>query len=100
MEKEQKINYQREVEEYLERNNIYNLFEDLTKDLIISQPANPIDFLVSKLSEPECKKIFLVGPPGSEVREISLQLSDYLGFNCVSVGDLLKKEVSKKTEFG
>lgn len=34
------------------------------------------------------------------MREISLQLSDYLGFNCVSVGDLLKKEVSKKTEFG
>lgn len=41
-----------------------------------------------------------MGPPGSEVREICLQLSDYLGFNCVSVGDLLNKEVSKKSGFG
>jgi Adenylate kinase and related kinases len=41
-----------------------------------------------------------VGPPGSNVREISLQLADYLGFACTSVGDLLNKEVSKKTEVG
>ena len=88
------------MEEYLERNNIYNLFEDLTKELIIRQPSDCIEFLIEKLSEGEKKKIFVVGPPGSEVREICLQLSDYLGFNCVSVGDLLNKEVSKKSALG
>ena len=35
MDKQSKLLYQREVEEYLEKNNIYNLFEDLTKQLII-----------------------------------------------------------------
>lgn len=60
------------MEEYLERNNIYNLFEDLTKELIIRQPSDCIEFLIEKLSEGERKKIFVVGPPGSEVREICL----------------------------
>ena len=46
------------------------------------------------------KKIFLVGPPGSKVREMALQLSNYFGYTCISVGDLLKKEISKKSEHG
>jgi hypothetical protein len=41
-----------------------------------------------------------VGPPGSNVRELTLQLSDHFEAVVVSVGDLLKKEVSKKTEIG
>jgi len=46
------------------------------------------------------KKIFVVGPPGSNVRELALQLADYLGYACASVGDLLIKEISKKTDLG
>ena len=46
------------------------------------------------------KKIFIVGPPGSNVRELALQLCDVIDYTCVSVGDLLKKEISKKSEMG
>ena len=46
------------------------------------------------------KLIFLVGPPGSNARELALQLSDYKKFTCVSVGDLLIKEINKKSEEG
>lgn len=46
------------------------------------------------------KKVFIVGPPGSNVRELALSLSDHLNAEVVSVGDLLQKEVSKKTEIG
>lgn len=46
------------------------------------------------------KKIFIIGPTGSNARELSLEISDHLKFTCVSVGDLLKKEISKKTALG
>ena len=36
MDKTQKLNYQKDVEAYLERHRIYNIFEDLMKDLVIN----------------------------------------------------------------
>lgn len=47
-----------------------------------------------------------MGPPGSKRKEIALSLAEYLSeerenqFVCISVGDLLRKEISKKSEFG
>ena len=41
----------------------------------------------------------MVGPPGSNRKENALALAEYFGWACISIGDLLKKEVSKKTEF-
>lgn len=43
------------------------------------------------------KKIFVVGPPGSKLRELSLTLAEHLNFHFVSIGDLLEKELSKKS---
>jgi len=100
MDKKQKLEYQRDIEKYLENKKVYELFEDLMKSLIISKPEDPINYMIQKLSEPEQKKIFVVGPPGSNVRELALQLADYLGYACASVGDLLIKEISKKTDLG
>ena len=42
------------------------------------------------------KKIFIVGPPGFKVRELALHVADHYKFTTVSIGDLLRKEVSKK----
>ena len=114
MDKTQKLEYQREVEKYLESNKVYELFEDLMKNVIINKPEDPVGYMIQRLSEPERikfssihpliqfieKKIFVVGPPGSNVRELALQLADYLGYSCASVGDLLIKEISKKTDLG
>lgn len=41
----------------------------------------------------------MVGPAGSNRKENALALGEYFGWQCISMGDLLKKEVSKKTEF-
>ncbi len=46
------------------------------------------------------KRIFLMGPPGSGRKETALALSEHFSWGCISIGDLLKKEVSKKSEFG
>ena len=41
----------------------------------------------------------MIGPAGSNRKENALALAEYFGWACISVGDLLKKEVSKKTEY-
>jgi adenylate kinase len=46
------------------------------------------------------KRIFISGPPGSAVRELTLQLSDHFETEVISVGDLLVKEMNKKTDIG
>ena len=45
------------------------------------------------------RRVFIVGPAGSNRKENALALGEYFGWACISMGDLLKKEVSKKTEF-
>ena len=46
----------------------------------------------------------LVGPPGSKRKEIALWLSETLSdegrYECISVGDLINKEISKRSELG
>lgn len=42
------------------------------KQLIVQQPDNPIDYMIKKLSDKEQKKIFIVGPPGSKIKEVAL----------------------------
>ena len=89
---------------------MYELFEGLLKQLVIHRPEQPLDFLIDKLQKPDstiqfqitqlAKKIFLMGPPGSGRKENALALAEYFGWACISIGDLLKKEVSKKSEWG
>jgi hypothetical protein len=44
------------------------------------------------------RRVLIVGPSGSNRKENALALGEYFGWTCISMGDLLKKEVSKKTE--
>lgn len=51
------------------------------------------------------RRIVLVGPPGSKRKEIALTLADALSeegnpITCISVGDLINKEVTKHSDFG
>ncbi|KAM3139823.1 hypothetical protein pb186bvf_008065 [Paramecium bursaria] len=98
MDKARKLQYQQEVENYLERNKVYHIFEDMLKSIVIKKPDDPIEFLIKKLQEPEVKKIFVVGPPGSQFRELALTLAEHLNYQFVSIGDIIKKELSKKNQ--
>lgn len=100
MNPEQAREEQRQVETYLETKNIYPLFQSLLQSLIVNQPKEPLEFILKKLDPLPPKRIFLIGPTGSDARGIALQLCDSLSFASVSVGDLLRKEVSKKSENG
>lgn len=84
------------------------------KSLITVKPADPIDHLISKLEQPESKcvtvthvvlRIVLIRPPGSRGKEIALSLAEYLSeqagnITCISVGDLIDKEISKRSSYG
>lgn len=54
MDKTSKLQYQKDVEKYLEEKKVYDVFEELMKNLIIDQPDDPIDYLMTRLSETEC----------------------------------------------
>jgi len=101
-----KASLQRQLEEYLEEQKVYELFDDMMKGLVQSRPKDPLQFLIKRLTTPENKRLIIVGPPGSKRKEIALSLGEYLSeerenpFVCISVGDLLRKEISKKSEFG
>lgn len=49
--KEAKLEYQRELEDYMETNKIYDVFESMMKELIIDLPKDPVKFLLDKLGE-------------------------------------------------
>ena len=53
MDKTSKLQYQKDVEKYLEEKKVYDVFEELMKNLIIDQPDDPIDYLMTRLSETE-----------------------------------------------
>jgi adenylate kinase len=37
------------IESYLEDNQVYELLENLLKQLVINRPENPLDFLIERL---------------------------------------------------
>ena len=53
MDKQQKLEYQKKIENYLSREHVYGLFEELTKQLVVKQPDDPISFLIERLSTPQ-----------------------------------------------
>ena len=52
---DKKLSFQRQLEEYLEDQKVYDIFEDMMKGLIMSRPKDPLQFLVKRLTAPESK---------------------------------------------
>ena len=55
MDKLQKFEYMQTIEQYLEEQQVYELFEDLLKQLVVHKPSNPLDFLQEKLKRESSK---------------------------------------------
>jgi hypothetical protein len=56
MNKNEKTQYIIDLEKELESKHVYDLMEKLMRDLIVHQPANPLDFLIERLKHPEGKR--------------------------------------------
>jgi hypothetical protein len=44
-----------QIEEYLETNQVYELFEDLLKQLVVKRPEKPLDFIMQALQNAKRK---------------------------------------------
>ena len=44
---------QKQLEDYLEEQKVYEIFEDMMKSLMIAKPKDPLAFLLKKLTSPE-----------------------------------------------
>jgi adenylate kinase len=100
MDRNEKLQFQQSIENYLEDKKVYELFEKLLKDLIIIKPKDPIDYLIKRIKTKDIKRIFITGSAGTERKEISLSLGEHFGYNVISIGDLIQKEITKKLEIG
>lgn len=49
MDKGAKFDYMQSIESYLHENQVYELFEDLLKQIVIARPENPLQFLLQKI---------------------------------------------------
>jgi adenylate kinase len=98
MDKNQKYEFVKKVEEYLEEKKVLDLFQGLTKQLLIHRPDSPLDFLIERIGKKEPIRIFIVGPPGSIAKNLARRVSKDLGFTSISVGEILKKEAAKSND--
>lgn len=52
---DKKLDFQRQLEEYLEEQKVYDIFEEMMKALIVNKPKDPLQYLVKKLTTAECE---------------------------------------------
>ena len=98
MDRTEKLEYDKGIEQYFDEHKVYDLFEKLLKELIVNKPENPIDYLIARLKRPEMKRIFITGYSGTNRKSISLEIANALGYTCLSMDSLVEREISKKME--
>ena len=98
MDRVQKLEYEKSMEEYFHTHKVYDLIERLFEELIVNRPENPIDYLISRLQRKATKRIFITGNPGSGVDNICLALTNSLEYKYINMTQLIEDEMTKETE--
>jgi len=88
--------------EFLEANEVYDLFGHLLRQVIIHQPANPVKFLQDQLKTKPPLTVCVIGPPGINRSKYCQQIAADYNIKHVHVGKLLrmKKELKDVIEAG
>lgn len=99
MNNNEKTDFILSAQKYLEDHKIYDLFEHLTKQLLLKQPQNSLDFLIDRLSNPNNFRLFFVcGALDSHSNEISQNLASEFNFKYFSIDNLVQEELKKNNE--
>ena len=105
------------IEEKLQQLEVYELFQDLLKQVIVARPEKPLDFILEKLNAQPSKyfqsndqtcnchlfvvrRVFFLGPPGCSRLENSGALAEYFQWKHISCGDVLRSAAEAKTPTG
>lgn len=57
MDKQQKFTYMEGIDEYLENNQVVELFEDLLKQIVMEKPDKPLEYLLKKIKANQSKSL-------------------------------------------
>ena len=98
MDRVQKLEYEKSMEDYFHTHKVYDLMERLFEELIIYKPENPIDYLISRLQRKTTKRIFITGNTGAGVDNICLALTNSLEYKCINMTQLIENEMSTESE--
>lgn len=60
---------------YVERHQIFQLFEGLLQEVIVKRPDEPVKHLVQALKRSPVPRVVACGPPGAQTRSLCEQLA-------------------------
>lgn len=78
----------------MEENQVYELFEDIMKQVIVARPEEPLAFIIQKIKMSKVRRVFLIGAPGSQRQESLDAISEYFEWKRISVGKMLREHVN------
>ena len=78
----------------MEQNQVYELFEDLLRQLVVSKPAQPLQWLHEKIKMSQVRRVFLVGAPGSQRQENMEAIAEAFQWQHISTAKVLRNHVA------
>jgi adenylate kinase len=100
MDPSQVLEFKRVTEDYLEKNNIYPLFQELIEGLILQKPKDPISYLMNRITGHEVYSFFFVSPPGSGAGSVLQEICTEKGGSFMNFGQYIGREISEGTDSG
>lgn len=85
---------------YLEKHEVFTMFETLMKQLLIERPADPLDWMIQFLQRPAVPKVFVYGPPGAGKRTVCDELATMCDAVVVDVDGAVKAAIAEGNQIG
>jgi len=82
-----------EMTEYLEKQQAYDLFDYMLRDLLVAQPKDPVQHMIDCLSVPVPSgplQVFVCSAPGVGRSQYCKDLAEKFGLAYISAGELLR----------
>lgn len=85
------VEYQRKVEAYIKEHKMTDVFENLTRLLVLSRPKDPMAFLIDVLENRRVQRLILVaGVVVTTRQEIVISLANLFNYKVILVEDHFK----------
>jgi len=76
---------------YVEQHGVFQLFESLLQEVLISKPSDPIAHMIATLKREPVPKIVVAGPPGAQARSVCELLAAKKGMVHVIASDVWRE---------
>ena len=88
MDNNEKVSYEKLVAQYIEDSKLPDLMESYTKQLILNQPEDPVQFLIDLINAKRSQRIVFITGGGQQQRnEIVDAVSRHFNYHVITLGD-------------